>query len=70
MRITADGFKASADLPDTLQLNQLELTGDGDLKKTVTSCSAKPRYPQNKARSRYRCKARSTPRARRSPALI
>ncbi|PWK39963.1 translocation/assembly module TamB domain-containing protein [Pseudomonas sp. OV226] len=32
VRITADGFKASADLPDTLQLNQLELTGDGDLK--------------------------------------
>ncbi|MDI3355138.1 translocation/assembly module TamB [Pseudomonas sp. UYIF39] len=32
VRITADGFKASADLSDTLQLNQLELTGDGDLK--------------------------------------
>ena len=32
VRITADGFKASADLPDTLQLNQLELTGNGDLK--------------------------------------
>jgi translocation and assembly module TamB len=32
VRITADGFKASADLPDTLQLNQLELTGAGDLK--------------------------------------
>ncbi|CAH0302979.1 Translocation and assembly module TamB [Pseudomonas sp. Bi123] len=32
VRITADGFKASAELPDTLQLNQLELTGDGDLK--------------------------------------
>ncbi|CAI8702120.1 translocation and assembly module TamB [Pseudomonas sp. IT-P253] len=32
VRITADGFKPSADLPDTLQLNQLELTGDGDLK--------------------------------------
>ncbi|UMZ09934.1 translocation/assembly module TamB [Pseudomonas sp. MPFS] len=31
VRITADGFKASADLPDTLQLNQLELTGKGDL---------------------------------------
>jgi len=31
VRITADGFKASADLPDTLQLNQLELTGEGDL---------------------------------------
>jgi len=31
-RITADGFKPGADLPDTLQLNQLELTGDGDLK--------------------------------------
>lgn len=32
VRITADGFKASADLPDTLQLNQLELSGVGDLK--------------------------------------
>lgn len=32
VRITADGFKPSADLPDTLQLNQLELTGNGDLK--------------------------------------
>jgi translocation and assembly module TamB len=31
VRITADGFKASAELPDTLLLNQLELTGDGDL---------------------------------------
>ncbi|PWE45619.1 hypothetical protein C9I50_02580 [Pseudomonas prosekii] len=33
VRITADGFKPAADLPDTLQLNQLELTGVGDLKK-------------------------------------
>ncbi len=32
VRVTADGFRASADLPDTLQLNQLELTGKGDLK--------------------------------------
>ncbi|UQI29341.1 translocation/assembly module TamB [Pseudomonas bijieensis] len=32
VRITADGFRASADLPDTLLLNQLELTGEGDLK--------------------------------------
>nr|WP_251030460.1 MULTISPECIES: translocation/assembly module TamB domain-containing protein [Pseudomonas] len=32
VRITADGFKASADLPDTLLLNQVELTGEGDLK--------------------------------------
>jgi len=32
VRITADGFKASADLPDTLQLNQLDLTAKGDLK--------------------------------------
>jgi len=32
VRIIADGFKPSADLPDTLQLNQLELTGEGDLK--------------------------------------
>ena len=32
VRITADGFKPGADLPDTLQLNQLELTGAGDLK--------------------------------------
>ena len=32
VRITADGFKPSADLPDTLQLNQLDLTAKGDLK--------------------------------------
>lgn len=32
VRVTADSFKPSAELPDTLQLNQLELTGDGDLK--------------------------------------
>ncbi|WP_460141329.1 translocation/assembly module TamB domain-containing protein [Pseudomonas sp. S2_E01] len=32
VRITADGFKPAADLPDTLQLNQLVLTGEGDLK--------------------------------------
>ncbi|OLF53100.1 translocation/assembly module TamB domain-containing protein [Pseudomonas chlororaphis] len=32
LRITADGFKASAELPDTLMLNQLELSGKGDLK--------------------------------------
>ena len=32
VRITSDGFKPSADLPDTLQLNQLVLTGEGDLK--------------------------------------
>ncbi|MFQ6555754.1 translocation/assembly module TamB domain-containing protein [Pseudomonas sp. Lb2C1-1] len=32
VRISADGFKASADLPDTLLLNQLELTGEGNLK--------------------------------------
>ena len=32
VRIIADRFKPGADLPDTLQLNQLELTGDGDLK--------------------------------------
>ncbi|WP_260961826.1 translocation/assembly module TamB domain-containing protein [Pseudomonas citri] len=32
VRITADGFKADAELPDTLLLNQLELTGEGDLK--------------------------------------
>lgn len=32
VRITADGFKASAELPDTLVLNQLELTGEGNLK--------------------------------------
>ncbi|WLH77405.1 translocation/assembly module TamB [Pseudomonas sp. FP2335] len=32
VQITADGFKPSADLPDTLQLNQLELTAKGDLK--------------------------------------
>ncbi|MFJ2712410.1 translocation/assembly module TamB domain-containing protein [Pseudomonas sp. NPDC087346] len=32
VRITSDSFKPSADLPDTLQLNQLLLTGEGDLK--------------------------------------
>ena len=32
VRITAEAFKPSADLPDTLQLNQLVLTGEGDLK--------------------------------------
>jgi len=32
VRITADGFKAGAELPDTLQLNQLELSGSGNLK--------------------------------------
>ena len=32
VRITADAFKASAELPDTLMLNQLLLTGQGDLK--------------------------------------
>ena len=32
LHITADGFKASADLPDTLQFNQLDLTAKGDLK--------------------------------------
>ncbi|NJJ57612.1 translocation/assembly module TamB [Pseudomonas grimontii] len=31
VHITADGFKLSADLPDTLQLNQLDLTAKGDL---------------------------------------
>ena len=31
IRISADGFRASADLPDTLLLNQLELSGAGDL---------------------------------------
>ncbi|XVO85399.1 translocation/assembly module TamB domain-containing protein [Pseudomonas palleroniana] len=31
LHLTADGFKASADLPDTLQLNQLDLTAQGDL---------------------------------------
>ncbi|MDT8906152.1 translocation/assembly module TamB [Pseudomonas fluorescens] len=31
VRMTADGFRASADLPDTLLLNQVELTGEGDL---------------------------------------
>jgi len=31
VRITSDSFKASADLPDTLQLNQLDLTAKGDL---------------------------------------
>ena len=31
VHITADGFKPSADLPDTLQLNQLDLSAKGDL---------------------------------------
>lgn len=31
LHITADGFKPGADLPDTLQLNQLDLTAKGDL---------------------------------------
>nr|WP_315421419.1 translocation/assembly module TamB domain-containing protein [uncultured Pseudomonas sp.] len=31
LHITADGFKPSADLPDTLQLNQLDLSAKGDL---------------------------------------
>ncbi|WP_405121382.1 translocation/assembly module TamB domain-containing protein [Pseudomonas petroselini] len=31
LHLTADGFKPSADLPDTLQLNQLDLTAKGDL---------------------------------------
>jgi translocation and assembly module TamB len=30
--ITADAFKASPELPDTLQVNQLVLTAKGDLK--------------------------------------
>lgn len=33
LHITADGFKPSADLPDTLQLNQLVLTAKGDLSR-------------------------------------
>ncbi|MDY7564526.1 translocation/assembly module TamB domain-containing protein [Pseudomonas sp. RTC3] len=32
VKVTADGFKASADLPDTLQLNRIELAAQGDLK--------------------------------------
>ncbi|WP_460161064.1 translocation/assembly module TamB domain-containing protein [Pseudomonas sp. S2_B10] len=32
VRITSDAFKPSADLPDTLQFNQLVLTCEGDLK--------------------------------------
>ncbi|MFL1479250.1 translocation/assembly module TamB domain-containing protein [Pseudomonas grimontii] len=32
VHITADGFKPSTDLPDTLQLNQLDLTAKGDLR--------------------------------------
>ena len=32
LHITSDAFKPSADLPDTLQLNQLDLTAKGDLK--------------------------------------
>lgn len=33
LHITADGFKPSTDLPDTLQLNQLDLTAKGDLNR-------------------------------------
>ncbi|WP_339530554.1 MULTISPECIES: translocation/assembly module TamB domain-containing protein [unclassified Pseudomonas] len=33
LHITADSFKPSADLPDTLQLNTLDLTAKGDLKR-------------------------------------
>ncbi|WP_397448320.1 translocation/assembly module TamB domain-containing protein [Pseudomonas sp. NA-150] len=32
VNITTDSFKASADLPDTLQLNQVQLSAQGDLK--------------------------------------
>ncbi len=32
VRITSEAFKPSADLPDTLQFNQLVFTGEGDLK--------------------------------------
>ncbi|MEG8235800.1 translocation/assembly module TamB domain-containing protein [Pseudomonas orientalis] len=32
LRITSEAFKPSADLPDTLQLNQLDLSAKGDLK--------------------------------------
>lgn len=31
LHLTADGFKPGADLPDTLQLNQLDLSAKGDL---------------------------------------
>lgn len=44
VKITADSFKASADLPDTLQLNQLELTAQGDL-KTGYQVSGKASLP-------------------------
>jgi translocation and assembly module TamB len=67
VRITADGFKPSADLPDTLQLNQLDLTGEGDLKNGY-QLLGKATLPAEKARWRCCCKARSTPVARRSPA--
>lgn len=33
LKITADGFKASPELPDTLQLNQLTLSAKGDLEQ-------------------------------------
>ncbi|WP_458374994.1 translocation/assembly module TamB domain-containing protein [Pseudomonas pergaminensis] len=33
LHITANGFKPSAELPDTLQLNQLDLTAKGDLSR-------------------------------------
>ena len=47
VRITADGFKPSADLPDTLQLNQLVLTGEGDLKNGY-QLTATPTLPAEK----------------------
>ena len=31
LRITSEAFKPSADLPDTLQLNQLDLSAKGDI---------------------------------------
>lgn len=49
VRITADGFKPSADLPDTLQLNCQNLSGDGDLKNGY-QLRATPRCPPSKAR--------------------
>ncbi len=63
LHITADGFKPSADLPDTLQLNQLDLTAKGDLKNGY-QLLGKAVLPAEKVRWTCCCKAKSTPTAR------
>ena len=59
VRITADGFRAPVPTCRTpLQLNQLELTGDGDLKNGY-QLLGKATLPAEQGRSRCCCKARS-----------